>query len=160
MARNANGNTFMDAVRFNMSTVFLRPDLVRTVFWDDTYVDCEIEKGNNPAYKKVAQDCGYGDDWRLYALHHDLVHNYVAEYRLGCEGGFSLGLYFSAKGVKYAGYKAEEYLVNTVQWVWATSNLGYHDRYLRDQFGHEWISVLGKLGNILHNLRTRPSCAR
>lgn len=63
---------------FRTARVVRAPGFLFSVFPDGSCCVLDIEAGDNPHYRSIAAWAGY-DDWRRYALEHDLTHHAVAD---------------------------------------------------------------------------------
>lgn len=50
---------------------------------------CFVIMGDDEEYRAIARWAGYGDDWKRYAIEHELTHHWLAD-RLGWEWSWSL----------------------------------------------------------------------
>jgi hypothetical protein len=118
---------------------------VVTVFEDETVHLLNIRKGDNDHYRGIARVVGYGGDWKRYARHHDLTHNWLADIR----GGYSEALWAAAHRTGES-FVPEELWVNSLQALWAQTEPG--DREIaaaREALGERWQDRFVELALLL-----------
>lgn len=128
-------------VASQFSTCTVETETVVTEFPDGYKAVCEIGRGNNPYYRDVAADCGYGRNWRRYAQHHDLFHSVLWE---AIHREPSPVLWGVAHGLPHEGAD-EEWMVNTVQMMVATGRRDIHADRLRLMMGPRWEQMIDEL---------------
>jgi hypothetical protein len=135
--------------------MFLHERFVATIWPHGVSLCADIEAvGNLPGYHEIAAACGYSGGNRgyaRYARHHELVHNW-----LGAEHGrLSQTLYAAAQGQRFAGWEAEEHLVNCLQRLWADwlDGIAWRRKELaaaEDALGRDWPGGCSRLFQLLN----------
>ena len=128
-------------VNLPTAQMWLLGDLVHTVLPDDSMVELDLRQVYNKWYTSIARMMGY-EDPRIYAIHHDATHNWLA-WRL--DKSWSVALWQAARGLpETKESEEEEYLVNTLQWVYNNPLEGetHHKHYLPKALGPNWKKVV------------------
>jgi hypothetical protein len=138
------------------SHVTIDDQQVITRFPDGKQAVCKIEQGDNPWYRSVAESCGYGEEWRFYAKHHDLFHSWLWE---NLHAAPSPTLWSVAHSQQRPECGDEEWLVNTIQWTVATGRRDCHTQRLARLMGTEWQAITDRLESVLHGIGLHPRSA-
>ncbi len=77
-------------IRFRTATVEIGKDSILATFKDGSANRFSfLGLGENEEYRDIARWAGYKEDWRRYAIDHELTHHWLAD-RLGWEWSWSL----------------------------------------------------------------------
>lgn len=129
---------------------------VVTRFEDGSSAFCDIPKGDNGYYQDVARRCGYGDNWKLYAQHHDVMHVLLAWHLWGKPSPALWAVAHDAPPP--VDNDVEEWLANTFAWILMTGNRGYHSEYLSAEFPG-WGAALHSIEKALLEVGLLPQSA-
>lgn len=138
-------------IKFRTAEVEILPEKVVSTFNDGKINEFYIgEWGEN--YKTIAEQFGYGNDWRKYGVEHELAHHFIAD-NMGWQ--YSWSLYSSAgkRSTEFSGpwpdhIAWEEHLVNAFQRYCKTNERDPHNvlhlclRQDLDELAHtfNWIA--------------------
>ena len=123
-----------------------------TIFGDGAICDMDIERGSGPNYRAIAARAGYGENWRRYSRHHDLLHNLLAE----AKGTFSAALHDAANGViDFSKHAEEEADVWALQCIWSDiSQIAEQRERLIGMFGlQRWRFEIDRFCVILDDVK-------
>lgn len=102
----------MSEYKFRTATVRLSAGVITATFPDGYVNEMNTHWLNTPEYRDIARWAGYGDQWRLYALEHELTHHWLAD-RMGWNYSYSLRENPPTPWPQHVAW--EEHLVNALQ---------------------------------------------
>jgi len=69
----------MQTINFRTAAVVISRGIITATFADGAINEFNTHWLDRPEYREIAQDKGYGEDFKLYALEHELTHHFVAD---------------------------------------------------------------------------------
>jgi hypothetical protein len=118
-------------MEFRTATVAVSEGIVTAFFRDGKRNTINLNWLDQPFYRDIARDHGYGDNWMLYGIEHELAHHFIAD-KLGWSYSWSI---YQNPYQPWPDHVAwEEHLVNSFQ---RYCRLGERDKYgqLENIFG-------------------------
>lgn len=144
-------------VVFRHATMLVGQEEAVTIFDDHSVNLLDIRQAaSDPDYLGYAASCGYDGgvfDYRRYAKHHDLTHNWLADQA----DKRSAVLWHDARGEKFAEWEREEHHVNCLQRLWSdrTRRIEWRDKEIkaaREALGAEWQGAVRDLSYLLDRI--------
>ena len=76
-------------INFKTAAFTISEGIVTAIFRDGKVNEFNTHWLDRPEYRQIARDHGFGEDWRFYALTHELTHHWLAD-RLGWEWSWAI----------------------------------------------------------------------